>query len=209
VLCPCRARAHSQPCPAGSPRRKKRRRKASPTATSSSCGFLLLLSCKLGRLGDAGGRVSAAMAHLKASVGAEVDAAGLRSLPSPPARRWQPAAATSMALAIPSRLLAAVPASPGRRTDWRFPGLPSLPRHSARLCGPPGTAAAVCRAAAPCAQPELHAQQNPNLPKNLNKLPGQSRSRAGTQLRSSCLSHEAALQPRSPAPGIVPRCGED
>lgn len=53
-----------------------------------------------------------------------------------------------------------------------------------------GTAAVVCRAAAPRARLELHTQQNPNLPKNLNKLARRSGSRAGTQIPSSCLSHE-------------------
>lgn len=62
-----------------------------------------------------------------------------------------------------------------------------------------GTAAVVCRAAAPSARRELHTQQNPNLPKNLNKLARRSGSRAGTQILSSCLSHEWALGPGSPS----------
>lgn len=92
----------------------------------------------------------------------------------------------------------AQPGSAGCGTDWPFPAaaLPSPARSSPQRCpgqhlhGRLGTAAVVCRAAAPTARPEPHTQQNPNLPKKLNKLPGWRGSRAGTQIPSSCLSHE-------------------
>lgn len=54
------------------------------------------------------------------------------------------------------------------------------------------------RAAALATWPELHAQHSPKLLQQRNELPRPRGSRAGTQILSSCLSHEGALWPGSP-----------